>query len=58
MKGDFKKRMGLEEVSKEEALEEFLNRVRVSIFRWLESGENTIFFDENFCQLEMMYCWR
>lgn len=48
MKGDFKKRMGLEEINKEEALEEFLNRIRVSIFRWLESDENTIFFDENF----------
>jgi len=48
MKGDFKKRMGLEEVDKEEALERFLNRIRVSIFRWLESGENTIFYDENF----------
>lgn len=40
--------MGLKEVSKEEAMEEFLNRIRVSIFRWLESGKNTIFFDENF----------
>jgi len=45
---DFSKRMGLSDIDPAEVRERFLNRIRVSLFRWLEDGERTIFFNENF----------
>jgi hypothetical protein len=48
MQNDFRNRMNLGEITEEEVKKRFLNRIKVSIFIWLQSTDRTIFFDENF----------
>lgn len=48
MNTEFRKRMGLEKIDIDEARKRFLNRVDVSILRWLQDNNGRIFYDENF----------
>ncbi len=48
MASDFRKRMGLTGVDSAELRQRFLNRVGVSIFRWLQDNKGVTFYDENF----------
>lgn len=48
MADDFRKRMGLDKIDIAEARKRFLNRVNVSILRWLQNNEGVRFYDENF----------
>lgn len=40
--------MGLEQISLADAQKRFLNRINISIFRWLEDNKGRTFYDENF----------
>lgn len=48
MNADFRKRMGLEQVDAAEARKRFLNRIGVSVLRWLQDNKGRTFYDENF----------
>lgn len=48
MNTEFRKRMGLEKVSQAEGKNHFLNRVGVSVLRWLQDNKGRTFYDENF----------
>ncbi len=48
MNTEFRKRMGLEQVDEAETRKRFLNRVGVSILRWLQDNKGRTFYDQNF----------
>lgn len=48
MNTEFRKRMGLENIDTDEARKRFLNRIGVSILRWLQDNKGRTFYDENF----------
>src|SRR3989338_2991701 len=48
MAQDFRKRMGLSNANPNEVRARFINRIHVSVFRWLEDNKGATFWDENF----------